>query len=434
MSSGAVLPITLILGLLILIPLIVGVYVYRDAKRRGMRAGLWALAAALVPALIGLIVYLLVRGNYLSLRCPQCDWPVTAQLTACPQCGTKLRPACPACRRPVEPDWKVCPHCAAPLPPAQPDVREPVRRKDRTVWKVLVVVLVVPALLIALLLFGLTSQRGRGSASFREVRVEDYGEEMGEIAASEAAAGAMQWLEGLDAEIGHAYALRYAHLDGAGGYYFLVYVPGAGGTPSAGLEQSESIFGTALTLELAYTGDSGALWNVAFSGDSAPNLIIRLAGKRIPCEVETVAYNPTVYYIVPQYDALEPGATDFFLPERISVVKLVENQNAGVAEVADREAALDLLADIDSAPYLNLEDDIYGNPDGTGGYTFTDGFDIIIEYRANDALVLHPDMISCLVFAQDGRYYLINADRPDNGRIFREVDEAFYNKLAALFA
>ena len=41
-------------------------------------------------------------------------------------------------------------------------------------------------------------------------------------------------------------------------------------------------------------------------------------------------------------------------------------------------------------------------------------------------------MITCLAFEQDGSYYLID-DRPDNGRIFRQIDEAFYLELGSLF-
>lgn len=63
----------------------------------------------------------------------------------------------------------------------------------------------------------------------------------------------------------------------------------------------------------------------------------------------------------------------------------------------------------------------------------TDGFDIIIEYQVHDGLVLHGDMLHCLVPEQNGGYYIID-DRPDNGRFIREIDESFYNKLAALFS
>ena len=92
-----------------------------------------------------------------------------------------------------------------------------------------------------------------------------------------------------------------------------------------------------------------------------------------------------------------------------------------------------ILTGIDSAPYLDLEHDIYGNPDGTGGYDFKDGFEIVIEYKANDELVLHEDEIRCFVFYQDGAYYLIDSYRPNNGRIFRQIDSDLYSLLESLF-
>ena len=104
-----------VLAALLTISVLIGVYVYRDAKRRGMNAVLWTLIAVAAPALVGFIIYLLVRGNYADLECPQCGAAVTEQYVVCPRCGTKLRPACPSCAFPVEPDWKVCPKCAAPL-------------------------------------------------------------------------------------------------------------------------------------------------------------------------------------------------------------------------------------------------------------------------------------------------------------------------------
>ena len=74
----------LVIGLAV--PMIIGVYVYRDAKRRNMNAALWTLIAMLAPSLIGFIIYLLVRGNYSNLRCPQCGATVTEQYAACPRC------------------------------------------------------------------------------------------------------------------------------------------------------------------------------------------------------------------------------------------------------------------------------------------------------------------------------------------------------------
>ena len=98
MSTVATVPVMIVLVLIILLPFIVGFFVYRDARQRNMNAILWALVAALAPAFIGLIVYLLVRGNYMNLRCPQCSTPVMETYVVCPKCGAKLRPSCPNCR------------------------------------------------------------------------------------------------------------------------------------------------------------------------------------------------------------------------------------------------------------------------------------------------------------------------------------------------
>ena len=187
-----------------------------------------------------------------------------------------------------------------------------------------------------------------------------------------------------------------------------------------------------MKLELEETGNDGTLFSILSTAENAPNLKITLGGKRIPCYVDTVDFNPTVYYIVPQYDELDPDAADFFMPERISVVQIVGNSNVGVAEIQEDDVAFDILVGIDSAPYLDLEHDIYGKPDGTGGYDFKDGFEIRIEYQTHDELLSHADMITCLAFEQDGSYYLID-DRPDNGRTFRQIDESFYHELESLF-
>ena len=120
------------------------------------------------------------------------------------------------------------------------------------------------------------------------------------------------------------------------------------------------------------------------------------------------------------------------MPERISVVKLINNHNEGVVAIDDEDVALNILVGIDSAPYLDMEHDIYRKQDGTGGYDFKDGFEIIIEYEVHDDLVFHEDMLHCLAMEYNGGYYIMD-DRHDNGRFIREIDEAFYNELSSLF-
>lgn len=426
--------VTIVLAFMLIIPLIIFVYVYRDAKRRGMNAILWALIAAIAPALIGLIVYLLVRGSYSDLRCPTCDAPVQEQFVVCPKCGTKLHASCSNCAAPVEPDWKVCPKCAQPLTDSQADVHPPVRAKDHTIGKVLAIVIIIPVLLIGLLVLSFSVSSNGGAVSYASDSFDAYFSTMEETPEQVLVAEKVQeWLDGLELNTNRAYALRYDFYTGTGNeHYYLIYVPGAGEQVSSGIGQSRSIFGMTVTLELHSTGNGDALIQVVSSAEKEPNLKIVLDGKRIPCEVTKVDYNPTRFYNEEMHYELIPGAAENQLPERISIVELVNNHNEGVAVVEDDDTAMDILTAIDSAPYLDLEHEIYGRPDGSGGYDFKDGFDVIIEYKVHEDLVLHDDMIHCLVFEQNGSYYIID-DRPDQGRIFRETDEAFYNELSSLF-
>ena len=185
-----------VLVALLTIPVMIGVYVYRDAKRRGMNAMAWTLIAVAAPALIGFIIYLLIRGNYSDLQCPQCTEPITEQYTVCPHCGAKLRPACPNCSFPVEADWKVCPKCAAPLEGVEMPPVPPRRQQDRTLGKILIAIIVVPVALIALAVFGLTAfQSVTGSTTMREVTFDEYDQEQESEMVREAV---HEWLDSLE--------------------------------------------------------------------------------------------------------------------------------------------------------------------------------------------------------------------------------------------
>jgi hypothetical protein len=92
-------------------------YVYRDAKRRGMHAGLWTtLVLILWPAYlaIGYIIYFLLREP-LPYACPQCGATVGARFNYCPNCRSNLHPSCPQCKREVVETDKYCPFCGQDL-------------------------------------------------------------------------------------------------------------------------------------------------------------------------------------------------------------------------------------------------------------------------------------------------------------------------------
>lgn len=280
-----------ILIMFISLPFIIGVYVYRDAARRGMNALLWALVAVFAPSLVGLLIYLLVRGNYSDLRCPRCGAPVDERFVVCPQCGVKLRPSCPNCAMPVEPDWKLCPRCTQPLPERQTDIVPPVREKDRSIWKVLIIVLIVPVLLLALLLLAMRVSPGGGSTGVRTVTTNEYYDEMAARGREDVAAKVKNWAENTDFTVRSAYALRYTNSYDQ--HFFLVYIPSTGKPTHTSIGQSSSIFGTTLTLELNSSGGEIAFFSLYSHAEKPPKLKIKMDGKTLPCEVTTVDFDPT---------------------------------------------------------------------------------------------------------------------------------------------
>jgi ABC-type Fe3+ transport system permease subunit len=93
-------------------------YVYRDAKRRGMQAGLWLLLIlVLSPAYlaIGFLLYFFLREP-LPYPCPQCGTTVGARFNFCPNCKNNLHPACPECKQEVGELDKFCPNCGSAIP------------------------------------------------------------------------------------------------------------------------------------------------------------------------------------------------------------------------------------------------------------------------------------------------------------------------------
>ncbi len=92
----------------------VGVAVHYDAKRRGMEPLLWALVAALVPYLLGLIAYRVVRHPEQTV-CAICGQPFTAADVFCRNCGHAVQVRCSSCGRPAASSARFCPNCGTPL-------------------------------------------------------------------------------------------------------------------------------------------------------------------------------------------------------------------------------------------------------------------------------------------------------------------------------
>ena len=119
----------IIIPLVLGVPILIGLYVYRDSVKRGMNAPLWTLIAMCGPSLLGLIIYLLARKDYTELFCPNCYSRVEETHVICPNCRTKLRPSCTVCGTLLQAGWNVCPRCGTDAPKYDPTVSTPVKKK-----------------------------------------------------------------------------------------------------------------------------------------------------------------------------------------------------------------------------------------------------------------------------------------------------------------
>ena len=153
-GNFALLFLPLLLWFALVLPVVIGVFVYRDARARGMDAVLWTIVAILAPSLIGLIIYLVVRGSHCTLVCPQCRRSVEEGFVTCPHCGAELKFRCPHCGTPTEPDWLCCAQCGAQLPAARPAATpQPSRRSGGVgLWIGLACAILIPSALIVLTL------------------------------------------------------------------------------------------------------------------------------------------------------------------------------------------------------------------------------------------------------------------------------------------
>lgn len=128
------------------IVLMIAVFTWQDAKRRGMNRILWTCIAGLSPALVGFIIYLLVRSTYSRLVCTGCGHSVTEADAVCANCGANLKPQCPSCGNAVEECWNSCPHCAAALTEPH-DLTPTARPRSKALWAILAMLIVIPVLL-----------------------------------------------------------------------------------------------------------------------------------------------------------------------------------------------------------------------------------------------------------------------------------------------
>lgn len=161
----------------IAIPVVTGLYVYKDASDRRMNALLWAAVTIFIPGFIGLIIYLISRNENGTDYCPKCGKKVRNEFLVCPECAYPLKQTCPKCLHPLAYDWNLCPNCANPVPEYM-KLEKPVRKKkDRGLRVIFTLVIVVPFLIFAVMAatgFFIFSDAATDTVSTDVISVEAY--------------------------------------------------------------------------------------------------------------------------------------------------------------------------------------------------------------------------------------------------------------------
>lgn len=119
---------------------LIAVWIYKDAKKRGMEAVLWTLLAILLPSYIGVIVYFVSRSSEKAYVCPRCRGSVNKDYAVCPVCGLALKRKCNHCGLDCEDMWHNCPRCSNELEPIAYPMSKPVEEKDHLVRNIVLLI------------------------------------------------------------------------------------------------------------------------------------------------------------------------------------------------------------------------------------------------------------------------------------------------------
>ena len=103
---------SIIIGMFLLLQIGLGVFVYIDSSKYDMNKWLWILIVCLVPNLMGLIIYLVVRSNNKKIKCIKCNNEIQRDFKICPYCKHDTTLKCNICEREISEEWKVCPYCS----------------------------------------------------------------------------------------------------------------------------------------------------------------------------------------------------------------------------------------------------------------------------------------------------------------------------------
>lgn len=93
MAFLAIVMILSVLAFIVFLNVLIGTWVHRDAKSKGLDPVKWTLIALLVPNLIGLIIYLVYRSDKKPVAsCNNCHGAIDINASFCPYCGYQAPP------------------------------------------------------------------------------------------------------------------------------------------------------------------------------------------------------------------------------------------------------------------------------------------------------------------------------------------------------
>lgn len=103
-----------ILAIPILLMIVIGIVVYKDAKAHDLNPWLWMAVAVFIPNLIGVIIYLVVRSNQeKKYACSNCSAEVKGDYNVCPNCQAVFENTCEVCKHAVGSQMAYCPYCGS---------------------------------------------------------------------------------------------------------------------------------------------------------------------------------------------------------------------------------------------------------------------------------------------------------------------------------
>ena len=261
----------LILAIAITVPILIGIYVYRDAKSRGMNPKRATLLAVLAPSLIGFIIYLLTRQERTERTCPNCSSP-------------------------AQNDWQVCPKCATPLPEIKRETATPNYVSEKAVYRIMALVFIVPILIIFVTVFAIEFYPDHSAKSIyvQLFTIEEFTERAEN-------AQAIEWLESVTKDGETVSVLKSkSKIEDADQVRvrYLAYIPMLSDEPIMSNEMIEKMFSD--SIDIAFENDGEASGSIVvlinYRAAKEPKLNLLLGGEKLKYEL-TEADEPIDFFI-----------------------------------------------------------------------------------------------------------------------------------------